>query len=165
MPELSRIVVCNSTPIISLALIDKLYLLEHLYSQVFIPPAVQSEVLTGGRRGIGVVQLQRAGWIQMRALQDPRRADLLSDLDRGEAEVIALAQEISADLVVIDERLGRRHARRLGLMLTGTLGILLKAKEQLLITEIKPLVEQLQHGGIRLGDAVVIQALKLANEG
>jgi predicted nucleic acid-binding protein len=101
----------------------------------------------------------------MRALQDPRRADLLSDLDRGEAEVIALAQEISADLVVIDERLGRRHARRLGLRLTGTLGVLLKAKEQLLVTEIKPLVEQLQHGGIRLGDAVVVQALKLADEG
>jgi predicted nucleic acid-binding protein len=56
-------------------------------------------------------------------LQDPRRADLLlTDLDRGEAEVIVLAQEQDAQLVILDERLARRHARRLGLSMTGTLG-------------------------------------------
>jgi len=164
MPEAPRIVVVNSTPIISLALIDKLDLLKRLYDQIFIPPAVQNEVLAGGPSGIGIVHLQQASWVQVHALQDPRRADLLSDLDRGEAEVIALAQEINADLVIMDERLGRRHAGRLGLTLTGTLGVLLKAKERRLVTEIKPLVEQLQLGGIRLSETVVVQALKLAGE-
>ena len=92
------------------------------------------------------------------------RADLLADLDRGEAEVIALAQELHADLVVIDERLARRHAKRVGLTLTGTLGILLKAKERKLLPKVAPVVEELRQGGIWLSDAVVTEALRLAGE-
>ena len=164
MPDGSRIVITNSTPIIALALIDQVELLRHLYTEVLIPPAVQTEVMAGGSSGIGMVQLQQASWLRTQALLDSRRADLLADLDRGEAEVIALAQELNADLVIIDERLGRRYAKRLGLTLTGTLGVLLRAKEQRLISAIGPLIEQLRHGGIRLSDAVVAEALKLANE-
>jgi len=164
MPEPPRVVVVNTTPIISLALINQLGLLKHLYGQVLTPPAVQAEVLAGGTRGIGQEQLQQATWIRLQPLQDPRRADLLSDLDRGEAEVIALAPEIQADLVIIDERLGRKHAKRLGLALTGTLGVLLRAKERQLISEAKPFIEQLQQGGIRLGDTIIAEALKLAGE-
>lgn len=88
-------------------------------------------------------------------MSDPRRADLLSDLDRGEAEVLALAQEMDADLVIIDERLARRHAKRLGLALTGVLGVLLKAKERGLIPAIGPWVDRLRQGGIHLGDEIV----------
>ena len=94
----------------------------------------------------------------------PRRADLLSDPDRGEAEVIALAQEMEAGLVIIDERLARRHAKRLGLSLTGTLGVLLKAKQLGLVEAISPLVDQLRQGGIRLSDVVVAEVLRLAEE-
>jgi predicted nucleic acid-binding protein len=90
---------------------------------------------------------------------------LLSDLDRGEAEVIALAQELNADLVIVDERLARRHARRLGLTLTGTLGVLLKAKERRLVPAVGPLISQLRQDGIRLDDALVAEALDLAGEG
>lgn len=85
-------------------------------------------------------------------LQDARRAELLADLDRGEAEVIALAQELYADLVIIDERLARRHAKRLGLKVTGTLGVLLRAKTLGLVPAVRPLIEQLRQSGIRLGD-------------
>jgi predicted nucleic acid-binding protein len=165
MPDPPRIVIVNSTPIISLALINQLEFLQQLYGEILIPPAVYSEVLAGGSKRIGNDQFLQAKSIRQQPLEDPRRADLLlSDLDRGEAEVIALAQEINADLVIIDERLGRRHAKRLGLILTGTLGVLLKAKEQQLVVEIKPLIEQLLQGGIRLGDVVVAEVLKLAGE-
>lgn len=164
MPDRPRVVIVNSTPIISLALINQLELLQHLYGEVLIPPAVHADVLAGGSKRIGIAPLLQAKWVRQQPLHDPRRADLLSDLDRGEAEVIALAQEINADLVIIDERLGRRHAQRLGLILTGTLGVLLKAKEQQLVVEIKPLIEQLLRGGIRLGDTVIAEALKLAGE-
>jgi predicted nucleic acid-binding protein len=98
-------------------------------------------------------------------LFDPRRADLLNDLDRGEAEVLALAQEQQADLVIMDERLGRRHARRLGFNLTGVLGILLRAKRQNQLTLIRPLIMQLQQGGIHLSDPLVSKVLELAGEG
>ena len=123
MPERPQLVVVNTTPIIALALIGKLDLLRQLYGQVITPSAVQAEVLAGGSTGVGWVELQDAAWLRVVSLQDPRRADLLADLDRGEAEVIALAQEIDADLVIIDERLARRHAKRLGLRLTGTVGV------------------------------------------
>jgi len=104
MLERTRTLVVNTTPIIALALIGQLDLLQHLYGEVMIPPAVQAEVLVGGPSGVGVAGLQTANWIRTVPLQDPRRADLLSDLDRGEAEVIALAQELNAELVIIDER-------------------------------------------------------------
>jgi predicted nucleic acid-binding protein len=164
MPERTRTVVVNTTPIIALALIGQLDLLRHLYGEVVIPPAVQAEVLAGGPGSIGVTELQGANWIQTVSMQDPRRADLLSDLDRGEAEVIALAQELNAELVIIDERLARRHAKRLGLTLTGTLGVLLKARERGLVPAVGPLIDQLRQGDIWLDDALVAEALRLAGE-
>jgi predicted nucleic acid-binding protein len=91
----------DSTPIIALALIGELELLHRLYGQVVIPPAVRRELLGGGPGAIGRAELRQAPWIQVIPLQDSRRAEMLSDLDRGEADVIALAQEIDAGLVII----------------------------------------------------------------
>lgn len=164
MPERTRAVVVNTTPIIALALIGQLDLLRHLYGGVIIPPAVKAEVLAGGPGSIGVAELQGANWIRTVPMQDPRRADLLSDLDRGEAEVIALAQELNAERVIIDERLARRHAKRLGLTLTGTLGVLLRAKERGLVPAVGPLIDRLRRGGIRLDNALVAEVLRLAGE-
>jgi predicted nucleic acid-binding protein len=163
MPDDTRLVVVNTSPIISLSLVHKLPLLRDLYQQVIIPPAVRQEALRGGARS-GVAELRRADWVHTMPLQDPSRADLLSDLDRGEAEVLALAQENHADLVIIDERLARRHAQRLGLSLTGTLGVLLRAKKNGLVTEVRPLIEQIHRNGIRLGKLLIEETLKLAGE-
>jgi hypothetical protein len=163
MPD-TPIVISNTTPIISLALIGRLELLQKLYGEIVVPPAVTAEILAGGRMRSGVTAFEQATWFLPTALTDPRRADLLVDLDRGEAEVIALAQELNAELVILDERLGRRHAERLGLSITGTLGVLLKAKQQGLVPEIKSLIEELRQGGIRLGRPLVTKTLWLANE-
>jgi len=166
MPDAARrLVVVNSTPIITLAIVDQLALLRDLYGTILIPTAVRREIEAGGPNRAGAPQLAAAPWIRSVELRDPRRADLLSDLDRGEAEVIALAQERDADLVVIDERLGRRHAKRLGLTLTGTLGVLLKAKREGLLSEVRPVVEAVRQGGVRLADALVEEVLVLAGEG
>ncbi|MBI5568243.1 MAG: DUF3368 domain-containing protein [Chloroflexi bacterium] len=165
MPESSRRVIVNATPLINLSLIEHLGLLKQLYGEVLMPPAVQAELLAGGAGRVGVTDVPHAGWIRVMPLRDPRRAELLlTDLDRGEAEVIALAQELAAALVIIDERLARRHARRLGLNLTGTLGVLLRAKQQGLLPAVKPLIDQLRAGGIWLSDVLVTEALKLADE-
>lgn len=163
MPDTPRLVVSNTTPIITLSLVGQLSLLERLYGKVLIPTAVQTEILAGGSRH-GVQELQQAEFIQPISLKDPRRADLLSDLDRGEAEAITLAIEQNADLLIMDERLGRRHATRLGLTLTGSIGILLKAKQSGYLTAIKPLLVQLEKGGIHLSSALVKQALQQARE-
>jgi predicted nucleic acid-binding protein len=162
MPDPAQLVVVNATPIISLALINQLPLLQALYGEVHIPPAVRTEVLAGGARASGVAELQTSAWIRTTPLADPRRADLLSDLDRGEAEVIALAQELNASLVIIDERLARLVTRRLNIPLTGTIGVLLRAKTNGLLPAIAPLLRTLQQSGIRLGPELVAEAIRLA---
>jgi predicted nucleic acid-binding protein len=163
MPEKQQTVVTNTTPIIALSLVGQLSLLKQLYGEVLIPPAVYDEIVAGGSR-VGVAEVQAADWLRQVLLSDPGRADLLADLDRGEAEAIALAQERQADLLLLDERLARRHAQRLGLAITGTLGVLLRAKQQGLVPEIRPFTEQLQRSGIRLSDALVARTLQLAGE-
>ena len=70
------------------------------------------------------------------------------DLHSGEAEVIVLANELDADLVIIDETLGRRFAKNAGLRVTGTIGVLIKAKEQGYITSVMPLLNELKDNGI-----------------
>jgi predicted nucleic acid-binding protein len=140
-------------------------LLRQLYGEIIIPPAVRSEVEAGGMSGHGAFELENSPWIRVVYLTDPREADLIPDVDRGEAEVIALAVELKADVVIIDERLGRRHALRLGLPLTGTLGILLKAKQRGLVTSICPLIKRLRDGGIWLADKIVAETLRQAGEG
>ncbi|MGQ9767274.1 MAG: DUF3368 domain-containing protein [Anaerolineae bacterium] len=139
-------------------------MLHALYAEVLIPPAVYAEIMTGGLERAGVTELQLATWIRMKPLQDARRADLLVDLDRGEAEAITLTLELDADLLLVDERLVRRHAQRLGLTITGTLGILLKAKERGLVAELRPLIQQLRDNRIRLSEDVIRKALLLAKE-
>jgi len=164
MPDRHRIVVINTTPIVSLALIGKLNLLQQLYDEVLIPPAVEAEILAGGTDQVGVIDFKVAEYILCKPLGDPSRANFLSDLDRGEAEVIALAQELSADLVIIDEKIARKHAVRMGLTITGVLGVLLRAKEKGLIQDVKPLLEKLQQSGIWLGSVLVEETLRLAKE-
>jgi predicted nucleic acid-binding protein len=164
MPAGDRPVVVDTTPIIALSLAGRLDLLQTLYRQVVIPPAVRSELEAGGERRPGAAELAAASWIETVGLEDPGRAELLADLNRGEAEVIALAQERRARLVIIDERLGRLHAQRLGLPVTGTLGLVLRAKADGLVPAVRPIVETLQEGGIYLGARLVEEALRLAGE-
>lgn len=165
MPNSPRYVVTNTTPLIALDLIGKLHLLHDLYDEVLMPPAVYAEALAGGEKRVGAIGgLQSTPWLRVHPLSDPRRANLLVDLDRGEAEAIALAQELDADLLIIDERLGRLHARRLGIAITGTIGVLLKAKVLGYVYEVRPLLEQLHKGGIYLSDELVRRALDLAGE-
>ena len=111
MPEARQRVVVNATPLIALSLIGKLNLLNQLYGEIMVPVAVESEVLSGGHHAIGKEDLAEAGWLKTVPLHDPRRADLLSDLDRGEAEVIALAQKQGADRGCRNQRSGTGHRR------------------------------------------------------
>jgi predicted nucleic acid-binding protein len=165
MPERTPgIVVVNTTPIISLSIVGHLELLRDLYERTVVPPAVRTEALIKGADVAGVTELAQATWIETVPLRDPRRADLVSDLDRGEAEVLALAQELNASLVILDERMGRRYARRLGIRLTGTLGVLLRAKQQQLIPAVGPLIRGMQEAGIRFGGPLVDQVLRVAEE-
>ena len=97
-------------------------------------------------------------------MENPRHVRSFVGLDQGEAETLALAIEQDARLVIIDEEKGRRFARRLGLPLTGTMGILLLAKEKGLVAEIAPLIDQRQEAGFYLTPELVSDVLSLADE-
>jgi uncharacterized protein len=104
MPSADRPVVVDATPIVALAGLGHLNLFQRLYGEVLVPPAVWSELTRGGLRPGGLEDLDAAPWIQEGALAYPDQADFFPDLDRGEAEVIAIAQQTGARLVILDDR-------------------------------------------------------------
>jgi predicted nucleic acid-binding protein len=156
-------VIVNNTPLVALWTLGQLALLRDLYGTAWIPQAVEIEFLAT-ERSARQQALSQATWIQTIKLQDMRHALAYVGLGPGEAEVLALAIEQEARLVIIDERKARRYAQRFGLPLTGTLGVLLLAKERGLIPIVGPLITQLQTAGLYLDPALISKVLTLAQE-
>jgi predicted nucleic acid-binding protein len=156
-------VVLNNTPLVALTLLGRLELLRDLFDEVLIPQAVHDEFLAV-ERTLRQDALEAAPWILSVKLEDPRRALPYSGLDQGEAEVLALAEERQARLLVIDERRARRYAERMGFTLTGTLGLLLLAKRKGLIRSFSEEVLRLQEAGLYLSPALVAKARDIAGE-
>ena len=162
MPPPATSVILNNTPLVAFWVLGRLDLLRDLYGEVSIPAAVRNEFLAV-ERDAREAALVGAPWIKTVTLRQPRRALVYTGLDEGEAEVLALADEVGG-LVVMDERKGRRYAKRLGLPLTGTLGILLFAKESGLILSVADALTVLQAAGLWLDASVIAEALRLSGE-
>ena len=156
-------VITNSTPLVALWILNRLDLLRELYGEVWIPLAVRDEFVATERVLRGAA-LQNAPWIKPVALANPLHVRVYVGLDQGEAEVLALAEEQAARLVIMDERRGRRYAQRLDLPLTGTLGLLLAAKTQGLIPRLSPLITELLQAGLYLSPDLVAAVLRKADE-
>jgi predicted nucleic acid-binding protein len=163
-PNSPRCIVCNSGPLIGLAGVGQLELLPRLYSQIITPLAVHQE-LTGATHFRHQSQIFSVSWLLVRRLGERPDALLLSELGRGEAEVITLAQEIAAETVLMDERKGRRIATLVyGLPVTGTGGILLAAKQAGLVHQIRPLMLAMKAHGYFLSDRLVEGICRAAGE-
>lgn len=121
-------VIVNSTPIILLCGIGKLDILRKLYREITIPTAVYQEVTA--MEDSACMAVRNAGsWIHIESIRDSTEKKMYkAKLHAGEVEVMILAQEQKADLVIIDDNAAKKTAKYLGLTVTGTLGILLKAK-------------------------------------
>lgn len=128
-----------------------------------IPQAVYNEYLAVNKHA-RQQSLARSPWMHISHLRTPEYTLTFSGLDMGEAEVLALAVELSARLVVIDERKGRRYAQRLGIPVTGTLGVLLAAKSRGLVDNVAPIIDILLENDFYLHPALVSRALKAAGE-
>lgn len=141
------LVASDTSPISNLAIIGRMSLLRVQLQEIWIPGAVESELRNLPDRPAlaAVEEAFRQGWIKPRRIQSEQILRLLeAGLDRGEAEAIALGVELPADLVLLDERDGRSAAQRIGLRVTGVLGILLRAKQQGQISLLKPELEALR---------------------
>ena len=163
---LAMIVVSDTSALSNLALVDRLGLLETIYHKVIIPDVVASELVAASNPTISaILQLD---WIQTQFLNNFQLANQLQQergLDAGEANAIALALELQADDLLIDERLGRQEALRLGVPIIGILGILLVAKQRSLIPQVQPVMDALiNRAGFRISPQLYQRILVLSQE-
>ncbi|HIK57112.1 MAG TPA: DUF3368 domain-containing protein [Synechococcales cyanobacterium M55_K2018_004] len=157
-------VVSNTSPILNLAIVGQLDLLRQQFGQIQIPPAVLDELkIAEGRPGSQLIQTAVAtGWIQAQPVNNQSLVHLLRQtLDGGEAEAIALALELHADRILLDERDGRKVAKSLGLQVTGVLGVLLRAKESGELPSLQPVMDELtQNAGFRIAPELLAKVLE-----
>lgn len=159
-----RKVIVNSTPLIVLCGIGRLFILRDLYQEIWIPEAVYQEVMV--KEDAVCMQVQMAKeWIHVGKIHDYKEKKMYkAKLHDGEVEVMILAQEQDADLVVLDDNAAKKTAKYLGLTVTGTLGTLLKAKRQGIIDEIRPLLSEMRQNGFYVGADVESIVLEQAGE-
>lgn len=118
-------VVSNTSPLSNLSEIGHIELLLQIYEPVTIPTAVANELGRAGPAAVGVAEVPNLAWVEVRPVTNRSLVEHLHgdrQLHLGEAEAIALAVELGAERLLIDERLGRREATRLGVPITGVLG-------------------------------------------
>jgi len=136
------IVVSDTSPILSLALIERLDLLRELYGSIVIPQAVRQEIMVTDHSGVR--EVAQADWIITRPIEPDVVLKLLQrEVDRGEAEAIGLAVQLRAAVLLIDERRARRLAQYLELNIVGLLDVLQAAKQRHFITNVKPILDDL----------------------
>jgi len=116
MPE---VVICDTSCLIALDNIDELHLLKELYRKIYTTAEVASEFGT-----------KLPDWFEIKSPADHHQQKLLEfQIDKGEASAIVLALELSAKLIILDDYKARLIAKKLGVTITGTLGIIIKAKK------------------------------------
>ena len=163
-------VVTNTTPLIALAQCDLFPVLQTLFGQVLIPPAVYREVVSEGDGRAGAEETQGAvtdGWLVIQELQEPADASHLQQaflLGDGESEALALARQQPTDVILLDEARAVRCAREIGLSVLRTVGLLLQAKAQGHLGSVQPALDQLRMAGFRLSESVYQAALRHASE-
>lgn len=145
--------VTNSTCLIGLERIERLDILPQVFDIVFAPPAVAKEVRTS------------LDWLRVQAVVNPSVVIALrTQMDEGEAEAISLALEVENALLILDDKKARRVAQQIGMKVIGTVGMLLRAKRQGVIVEIKPLLQKLTAVDFRISQGIIQEALRLSGE-
>jgi predicted nucleic acid-binding protein len=160
-------VISNTGPIIGLAKIDKLSLLNDLAEEILIPPLVYRELL--GKYGWESSRIDRAlnNFIKVTELSEISNEvkQVISALDDGEKQVVSLGSiTVGEFILLLDDKAGRNAAKKLGLATTGLVGVLILAKEKGLINEVSSLLEELRIQGYWLGDSLIKIAKNLAGE-
>jgi predicted nucleic acid-binding protein len=157
------IVVCDSSPVIALATLDALDLLDKLFEEVVIPHHVFDEMTIPGKPESVRIRL----WAEGKVVESKDRLLMQAfnlTVDAGEAEAMSLYRERNADFLLIDEKKGRRIALHNHIQVIGSLGILLLSKQRGLLAAIKPLLDVLQQSHIRISHELYRKALTLAGE-
>ena len=160
------IVISNSSPLINLAIIGRLELIRKFWGEIYIPEAVWQEVVIDGKDMAGVDEIKKADWLFVEKVQDRNLTMALEqDLDKGEAEAIALAIEKNADIILIDESDAREVTDIYNINKTGVLGILIMAKLRNEISSLKKEIENLREkANFWLKDSLIEEVLEKVGE-
>lgn len=160
-----RKVIVNATPLIALCHVKQLSLLRMLYGEIVIPQAVYDEISVK-EDSVCKREIERSlDWIKIcEVAKDARKSLFKAQLHAGEVEVMMLALEQNADVVVIDDKSAKKFAKQLGLPVTGTLGVLMKAKQCGYIDKLKPILEALLEKNIYISQEVITLCLKQVGE-
>jgi hypothetical protein len=151
-------IVCDASTIIALERINYLWLLEALAEEILIPHAVDKEITT--QKAVNL-----PAYFKVKEAKDKHFIRQNREyLHTGESEAIALAKEIKADLVILDDRKARRLAEKEGLKVSGLLALIIMAKEKGIIKRVRPIVDELQSHSFFVGKDLYIEILKLSGE-
>ena len=159
------IVVSDTSPIRALDHLGLLQLLQLLYGEILIPPGVAEELSRPTSK------LLPLNWSKIPSLRVQMPTNILQIeqfqqvLDQGESEAIALALEVDATALLVDERAARSVATSFGVKVVGVLAVLISAKEQNLIPAVAPLMDQLQAGiDFRISQSLYLEIKRLSGE-
>lgn len=150
---MQRIIVADTSCLILFSKLGEFELLHRVFGIVSITETVLAEFNHPIPKWIDIVNPKR-----------PLNRKLLRHLDAGEASCIALAAEHSGSLLIIDELKGRKMAKKLGLEVTGSLGVIVAAKNKGIITAVKPLVDKIQQTNFRISEELIIKLLMYVRE-
>ncbi len=158
------IAVVDTGPLVYLAQLNRLSLLHDLY-EPYAPSGVLDEISVWTSKARRLVQAAADDWLKVMSVTNISLRDhLLPQIDLGEAEVIALAVELGAPRVLLDDQDARRSARLYGLQPLGTLGLLLQAKLQGFLPAIRPEIDRLAQTNIYISSALIQEILRAAGE-
>lgn len=149
-----KTIISDTSCLIILSNIGELDLLHKVYGQIVTTIEIAIEY------GEPLPQ-----WIEIVKVNDPYKQQLLEmQIDKGESSAIALALEMPKSTVILDDYKARKIAEQLNLTFTGTIGVIIKAKQKGIIESIKPMLEKIKETNFRLSIALELQALKEAGE-
>jgi predicted nucleic acid-binding protein len=154
MSEMPKTIISDTSCFIVLTNINEMNLLQKVYGNVITTEIIAAEF------GQPLPE-----WVKIRQVNDKNLQRVLEmQIDKGEASAIALAIETPYSTVIIDDQKARKIAERLGMNITGTIGVIIKAKERGIIPAIRPYIEKIRSTTFHLSEEIELKALKMAGE-
>lgn len=164
------IVISDTTPIISLMKAGQLKLLYNLFGVVYIPQAVYRELVVNATYAEEVRLVETCEFLVVEEVNNEKSVTILQNftgLDAGESEAIILADEKHSDVLLMDEHKGRQVAKKMGMTITGTIGILAQAFDEGLLSkeDVEGCIEKLRENGIRISETLYQRLRRYTNKG
>ena len=162
------IVVSDTTPLISLMKASKLDVLQQLFGEVLIPTAVFDELTSNESFQEEAQQIRNCSFIRVVSVSETKAVDVLrrsTGLDLGESEAIVFADDNNANVLLMDEAKGRQVAKAMGLFIMGTVGVLLAAFDEKILSaeDVKDALQRLRQANRKISDSLIQAALEKLN--